>query len=500
VSDVVPPSIIVLCSTVVLLLLLRMRLKDFHKAGVIVSALWILFFSYGHVYRSFENMDAGPGVMAKHILLFPAFIVIFSVIAFAVIRSRRRPENLTKILNIISCALVAISLFSAVRYKAGSRDFQRSHVGVEKSSADSSGAGDVDQRRDIYYIILDGYASAASLRTHYDFDNYDFIDALTAKGFYVPYKSRSNYAETFLSLASSLSMKYVNYLSDSLGVTSTDRAVPYRMIQDSRVVNLLKQRGYSFIHFESGWGATGYNKHADINIKCGRWNEFLTILIQTSMLCMFERQLVGDDARKRILCMFSKLGELHGIAGPKFVFAHMLIPHPPYLFTANGDPVMESTLDMHGSVWKLKSPYIEQLKFTNAKVEKLVDDILRNSSIAPIIILQADHGSASSFNYMLKNRRWRWRMPATDTMLRERMTIFNAYYLPGDAQELLYDSISPVNTFRVIFNHYFRCDYKLLSDRCYFSSYLAPYKFKDVTRRIRIYGRPRTKKKPTERP
>ena len=64
---------------------------------------------------------------------------------------------------------------------------------------------------------------------------------------------------------------------------------------------------------------------------------------------------------------------------------------------------------------------------------------------------------------------------------KERMRIFNAYYISSDASKLLYDSITPVNTFRTIFNYYFYTDFKLLEDRNYYSFYGFPYQFTDVT-------------------
>lgn len=66
-------------------------------------------------------------------------------------------------------------------------------------------------------------------------------------------------------------------------------------------------------------------------------------------------------------------------------------------------------------------------------------------------------------------------------MFKEGMRIFNAYYLPSVGDELLYDSITPVNTFRVIFNSYFDTDFKLLVDRSYYSFYFEPYRFIELT-------------------
>ena len=62
------------------------------------------------------------------------------------------------------------------------------------------------------------------------------------------------------------------------------------------------------------------------------------------------------------------------------------------------------------------------------------------------------------------------------------MSIFSAYYLPDQNTDLIYDSITPVNSFRLILNTYFNTDYKLLEDKSYFSDYGHPYNFTDVTK------------------
>jgi hypothetical protein len=64
------------------------------------------------------------------------------------------------------------------------------------------------------------------------------------------------------------------------------------------------------------------------------------------------------------------------------------------------------------------------------------------------------------------------------TDVRERYSIFNAYYLPGDTPaDALYDSISPVNTFRVVLNRYLGTHYPLLKDESFYTPFLKPYQF-----------------------
>jgi hypothetical protein len=113
--------------------------------------------------------------------------------------------------------------------------------------------------------------------------------------------------------------------------------------------------------------------------------------------------------------------------------------------------------------------------FVNKKAIEMIDEILTRSIRPPIIILQSDHGPGSMLD---------WEDPGK-TNMRERLSILNAYYLPGEAKKLLYDSITPVNTFRLIFNYLFNTNVEILNDKSYFATWDHPYKFIDVTKEVK---------------
>ena len=111
-------------------------------------------------------------------------------------------------------------------------------------------------------------------------------------------------------------------------------------------------------------------------------------------------------------------------------------------------------------------------------MEKEIDLILAQSREPPVIILQSDHGSGSRFD----------REDLANTDIQERMSILNAYYFPGKGARRLYPSITPVNTFRILFNEYFGAQIRQLEDRSYYASWSHPYEFIDVSGRLESHG------------
>ena len=124
--------------------------------------------------------------------------------------------------------------------------------------------------------------------------------------------------------------------------------------------------------------------------------------------------------------------------------------------------------------------YRDQLIFINSQVQVAIDAIIARATRPTVIILQGDHGPGSRLD---------WEdVEATD--VKERMTILNAYYFSDRDNTGLYEEITPVNSFRTIFNLYFDAGYERLPDRSYFSTSSHPYDLIDVTARVRTDARP----------
>jgi hypothetical protein len=192
--------------------------------------------------------------------------------------------------------------------------------------------------------------------------------------------------------------------------------------------------------------------------------------------------------RQLTLYTFDTLGEIAAQHSPKFVFVHVLAPHPPFLFGEDGEDTSPRELpyfstdgsyyqDYYGLTADYLRGYRRQCTFISKLAERAIDDILKNSPEPPIIIVQGDHGPGSRWNCNSSDPR--------DSDLKERMSILNAYYLPGAGSEGLYDGITPVNSFRLVLNNYFGANLELLPDESYLSSVKQPLLFVNVSPLVR---------------
>ena len=449
-------------------------------AALITLLLLVAFFSYGHVSGLLEAFRIGPFRLRSQKVLLTLFAAVLSLSIFLVLRSGKDFGVLTRLLNPVSAFLLVLPLVPLALFWIGGPP-PGAEAGEQPALATGPGTPAGEPERDIYYIILDGYPNQAVLRDVYGYDNGDFIRKLEERGFKVGQEASSNYTTTFLSLASSLNMRYLDDLDRSR--PSYDRSVPYAMIRDNAAVRFLKSRGYRVALVRSGWGPTNHLKAADAELGVFRLDEFATVFLQTTPARALNRFIAAADARGKILSGFASLESAAAAGRPTFVFAHLLIPHPPFLFDRQGNPAASTNVDMEGAVWLQKDRFLDQVVYANNRILSIIDRLLGDPQRDPLIILQGDHGPAA----LVSSRPDGWIRPDARMMV-ERLGILLAARLPTpDAAAPVSGLRSPVNLFRQVFNAYFGTDLELLEDRFHYSSYKQPYQWRDVTGEIQAY-------------
>ncbi len=455
-------------------LVLWFRIKDKHKAALLTFLFCFMFFSYGHFVQLLKTTILRG--MREPPILMVVWVTVFIWLGHLAAKSRRSFSQLTSILNVSILALILFSLVKIVTPLLIPAKAPELQSGITTAETQDWIPNDLLTSRtalppktelpDVYYLIFDRYGANQILQQYFGFDNSDFLNHFKDLGFFVASNSLCNYPASYLSLSSALNMRYLNSLVRDKRLR---KEVVHGMLQDHKVGRLLKSIGYKYLHAGGWWKPTRKNKYADINFH-GKWSleinrEFAIELFELSLFRgVFKKSLLVVRRRKALLRTFDQLAKVPEMKGPKFVFAHILLPHRPYIFESDGSP-------LKGSARSQKTPeenYINQLRFTNTKIKWLVSEILRKSKSPPIIVIQSDEGPRKediSLKNLQKKFKGREEMKRIATGMRCR--ILNMYYLPGVGSSSLYESITPVNSFRLIFNLYFGADLEYLEDRTY---------------------------------
>lgn len=508
-QEVFGTLVIVSLTAMLLWFLFYLALRNVQKAAVIASAFLMLFFSHHSIMYAlmvvvdrFQGMDHVVSLLGSELVPLAwlcAWLVLFGLAFYAIARSKRGFSTITAVLNVMSVSLAAVLLFnwySSYARSAGARAFMSSWAeDAKQAELDRPAGSSSGSSPDIYYIVLDGYARSDILELLYQYDNSRFLSGLSQKGFYVAGQSRSNYVQTALSLASSLNLDYLDSTAEQVGTESTNLLPLWAMIKDSRVAQHLRSHGYTTVSFSTGFSLTDLRDADFYSSPRALPNGFQSILMNSTPLpILLELPFLRtqyDMHRERIQYTLDHLVDASEIEPPTFIFAHIVAPHPPFVFGENGKPIQpDSRFTVIGGYTlvdaaqrtaligrsKYVESYREQLDYITERLQIAIEEILARSPVPPIIILQADHGPGSMLD---------WRSMETSNLV-ERMAIFNAYYFPGQNYRALYPSITPVNTFRVILNDFWTTDYEILGDRSYFSTPLAPYSFIDVTAQVSI--------------
>jgi hypothetical protein len=331
--------------------------------------------------------------------------------------------------------------------------------------------------RDIYYIILDGFGRSDTLARVYDLDLTEFVTYLTAKGFYVGAKAQSNYAQTYLSLAGTLNLSYLDEVVSAIGPRHADRTALSYLIDRNALMTLARRAGYHVVGIGSDYLATEYLANADV-CKCDQYGSSETeqaIFASTPLIALSLGPRAFGAHRRKILQSFDDLEAIPASGRRSFVFAHIVAPHPPFVFNADGTASPTSGLFMFqdgshfpGSREEYRQGYRRQTQFIVARLQRLIDDLTSRPGPAPVIVIHGDHGPGLALDWT----------SAARTDLSERMSIFAAYYLPG-AREQPYATMTPINGARLLANEYFGTSLPRIDDRSFFSTWLQPFDLVD---------------------
>lgn len=474
--------------TATLLFLILKRFMLLHNAGLLTTIYVALFFSYGHLFEAMvliaELFSVGIRfLLANYAAIYVGLLILILVLMFLQKRHFPRITTFLNVMALTTFVIVAGNLIQAVSLVQGAAQNKLDNPALQNIRLPET---EPDTLPDIYYIILDGYSSNSHLLSHFGYDNSEFTDALESFGFYVAYDSVSNYTYTILSLSSSLNLSYIHEQvpEDTIAIDVMPFAV------DNLVARNLQSLGYEYYVVAGGYFP--YSTIADVTIDVDLSGELIysgsgeeppsmvsdyqQYLSRTTLLRMLDPsfgELVGEfNSWRGLDRMEPQLDALANIAAddaPTVTFFHLLKPHLPVVMDREGNAF--HWFDHYADVVTYRKNehihFADQLMYINKRMLEVVESILEQSSEPPIIIIQGDHGSYLPFK---RGREQYGNYP---------IPILNAYYFPGQDYGRLRQDITPINSFRVIFDQYFNIGYDELPEH----SYYQPYSRLQTTRR-----------------
>ena len=449
-----------------LLIIFRLILRRWDKATLVTSFLLVLFYSYGQVYYLLEVNTVAGVILGRHRFLIILYAGLLIVGLWGLIFKLKNNSPVLFMANVSSLTLLAIPVVQLFIFSFQFSGLQQNAVQAAVQ-LDEPLEPNLQPLPDVYYIVLDSHTRNDALTEDYAIDNSAYLNEFRELGFYVADCSRSNYDYTQGSMVAALNMDHLTGLGPYLNELNSNDI--WILLKQSRVRQLLENAGYKTVAFDTGYEWSRL-EDADIYMSLGsesyslqKVNPFEAMLIKSSAL------LILTDSQNQLLrsqfkdinfpysfhinsqnFILEQLPQISKDPDPTFAFVHLLIPHVPFVFSSDGS-IVSDPLFYNGKLsWPsddehLIRGYANQIEYIDREMVEIVRTILAQSETPPIIVIHGDHGLLDSNRY----------------------EILNAYYLPGDGIKSLYPDITPVNSFRIIFNKFFGTEYPLLPDISY---------------------------------
>ena len=436
-------SLAIIAISVIVWIVITKIIKNGNKAALITGVGVAFFFYFGYVQDALDGIIIFNIPIDKTSVLVIISIIIFITSTIYFVKSRKNFELSIKVANVFTITLI---LFTLVQFVI---------------------PGALAEKPNVYHIILDEYTDNEILMEEFNYDNKEFLKFLNKNGFFIPSKSFSSFVSTDDELNVILNMEYPKEMGWA--------TLNYDYLNDNNAMSVFSDQNYSLIETNS---MMRWKNFSDVDTKlCYDTtfinSEFLDQVLRKSIIKYFLEKHQENTRRDVIRCTFHELSEIASqTSGPKYVFSHIYVPHPPFLFGPNGENVTPDHREISGlQSWENPQGYINQLIYATNEVSTVIKNIIKNDPNA-IIIVQGDTGTATMF-------------PSTPTEFKDVYQIHSILYAIRIPDVDNSNTMIPVNTYRIIFNNYFDMDYEYLEQHSYMLDQNNVWV--DITEKLREY-------------
>jgi len=430
-----------------------------------ICALLILFFGYFHDLLKASIL---PGVLTKYSVLTLLLLLLFVIFAIWLKRNKSTFYQTYQYLNVLMLIFLLFETGKSITAYASIQKDQNlldPRFSVYNSLRNMSAIADTS-RPDIYLIVFDEMPSSAGLKKYFGRDNSALDDTLSRAGFYVVRNGRSNYFHTVYSLASMFNMEYLPGSAELIRNPSTYLTC-IESLSNNSLTAFLRSQGYVMHQYQPlsfPPAQTSFTSHFDIlrtahffyKTLPGRlyrdlyWNLYRTNIASIDRLLSEGREALQQQRVQDLRKTTELIKKSCSTGGaPKFVYGHYILPHAPYTFNRNGAILPSDPNDPFDKKTDQMKAYYEQVLYADRLIEELVSYIKNNNRKRTLIVIMGDHGYRPDLN-----------QAQTDAAFYN----LSAMYFPDGNYRYVNDSLTSVNTFRVILNSCFNTQLPLLKD------------------------------------
>lgn len=437
---------------------------SFSKGGIWASGVLVVFYFFGAFYDLLKGLSL-PRLLTSYTILLSLILIFIIILLIYLKRNQRSFARGQQYLNILfaifTCIEIASLLYNIATNARQKNNYANQTVPVLKSLKSQQDTINPD----IFFIVFDEYTSSLALKKYYHYDNTGLDSILRTNHFYMAPKAQSNYNSTPLSISSCFNMQYFNRPMEGELSTTKHILQAWYSLEMSQGPKLLAEKGYDVYNF----GLSDLD-HYPVNTS-RYFSEYETLsLYQETLWGRIERDIwwnlnklnmpalrksdnkeYTNEANqyiarnlKNLRLTLTALKEQN--ARPKFVFAHIMMPHPPFYLDQQGNLQDEQTVMGHQYAPAL---YLNQLVYCNKWIDSLSTAANQPFPRPRVVVIEGDHGFRDSSQIASREKQF---------------MNMNAYYFSDKDYSTLYDNISPVNTFKLIFNKYFHTELVLSKD------------------------------------
>lgn len=442
--------------------------KSPQKSFIFSFYLLVLFFFFGSLYDFLQDTFPGSRIYSYKVLL-PSIAILTVIIFWLLHRSRRPLKKPGRYITLLLLCFISLETVLTAYYALTNKSSENTLAGSFRLQDHIAGNDSCRQYPDIYFIVFDGYTSSSMLKNEFNYSNQALDSMLIRNRFFISGASQSNYNYTAFSLTSTFNLDYLKKEVETNYILPKEVLQATHTMRDNNLVHFLNGRGYEFRNF--GWFVMDHlpsrevsffdfyyyelidnqTMYSRIQSNIG-WN-FTIRNIFTGKFRVPESYTINKEAHlRRNQGNYEKLlKELASTSPqPRFVYTHLILPHEPFFLKSDGSMQSDSAV-IYDRLDNMQA-YVEQVKYANQLLRNIIELSAKDSKRDKVIIIEGDHG------YRMWNNK----------NLQKEFANLNAYYFSDHDYTMLYDGISPVNTFRVVLNKYFCQELPLLKDSSFY--------------------------------